>query len=67
MKSRVELERNVHVIIASKRPVAIRALPRARGETFFDAVFAEYMTASLDDSILEVPTTDRAKGERLCR
>lgn len=67
MKSRVKSESNMHVIIASKRSVAIGALARARGETFFDAVIAENMTASLDDGILEVPTTDRAKGKRLYR
>ena len=55
----------MHVVIISKGFVAIRTLARSRGETFFDAIFAEDMTACLDCRVLEVLAAYCADGKRL--
>lgn len=51
----------MHVIVATKRPIAIGTFARSRGETFLDAVLAEDVTACFDDRILEVAAANRAK------
>ena len=63
--SKVESQGDVHVVVASERFVAVGTLAGARSETFFDAVFAENMTARLNRRVLPVAAAHRAQGKRL--
>jgi hypothetical protein len=58
-------ERDMHVVVIAKRAIAIRAFAGPRSEPFFDAVFAENMTASLDRGVFEIPAAYCAKGKSL--
>jgi hypothetical protein len=51
---------DVHVVVAAKRPVAVRTFARSRGETLLDTVLAEDVTACFNDRILEVAAANRA-------
>lgn len=51
----------MHVVVIAERFVAIRTLARSGRETFFDAVFAENMSARFDRSILEISSAHRAQ------
>ena len=57
-------ERDVHIVVISKRPIAVRTLARTRGQAFFNTVFAEDMAASLDRCVLKVLATNCA--DRKC-
>lgn len=62
---KVESQGDVHVVVASERFVAVGTLAGARSETFFDAVFAENMTARLDRRVLPVAAAHRAQSKGL--
>lgn len=55
----------MHVVIASKGPVAVGALSRTRCQPFFNTILAEHMATGFDCSIFEVATTNSTQGERL--
>lgn len=51
----------MHVVVASERFAAVRALAGARRETLCDAIFAENMATCLDHRIFEIATTHRTQ------
>lgn len=55
---------NIHLV---KRLCAVRALSHAVGDSIFDAVVTEEVTAGLEDRVLEVLAADGAKCESLDR
>lgn len=61
------LQRNMHMVVGSKRLVAIGTFPRSGRPSLLDALFAEHMPAGLDCCVLEVDPTDGADGQSLNR
>jgi hypothetical protein len=57
----------MHVVVASERFAAVRALAGARRKTLLDAIFAEYMAACLDRRIFEIATAHGAQCKCLNR
>jgi hypothetical protein len=64
---KIESKGDVHVVVASKRLVAVRTLTGPGGETFLHTVFAESMAARFDHRILEIAAAHRAQDKRLER
>ena len=55
----------MHVVVASERFAAVRALAGARRETLFDAIFAENMAACFDHCVLKIAATYCAQCKSL--
>ena len=56
----VESQCYAHVVVRSERFVAVGAFPHARGEPFFNTLFAKDVTTRLDHCVLEVFAADGA-------
>jgi len=63
IKQGVTSKGNVHVVIASKGPVAVGTFPRSRSQTFFDTIFAEDMSTGFDCSVFKVAATNSAQRQ----
>ena len=61
----IRLKRDTHGIIGAKGLVAIRTFPGARGCSLLDALFAEDVATSLDDSVFKILVADCANGHDL--
>lgn len=63
----IESEGDVHVVVASKRLVAVGTLAGPGGETFLHTNFAESMAACFDHRIFKVAAAHRAQDKGLER
>jgi len=56
---------HTHRVVAAKRLAAIRALPRAVGQSILYALVAEHVPASLDDRVLEFALANLTLNQQL--